>query len=81
MTAKTQAEIQKEYRDRKRQRLIDNNARVINYEVYPGTDADIKFLMKAGGYTDEKEMLTILIRNSARMVKLSPIIKSQKLEI
>ena len=81
MAAKLQKEIQKEYHDRKRQTLIDNNARVIRFEVYPGTDADIKFLMKAGGFTDEREMLTILIRNSARMVKLSPIIKSQKLEI
>ena len=63
MTAKTQAEIQKEYRDRKRQTLIDNNARVIRFEVYPGTDADIKFLMKAGGFTDEREMITKVLKN------------------
>jgi len=71
MTAKTQAEIQKDYRDRKRQTLIDNNARVIRFEVYPGTDADIKFLMKAGGFTDEREMLTILIRNAKKNIKSS----------
>lgn len=69
MTAKTQAEIQKDYRDRKRQRLIDNNARVINYEVYPGTDADIKFLMKAGGFTDEHEMITKVLKNLAADIK------------
>lgn len=69
MTAKTQAEIQKEYRDRKRQRLIDNNARVINYEVYPGTDSDIEFLKEYGGYTDEHEMLTKVLKNLAADIK------------
>ena len=71
MTAKTQAETQKEYRDRKRQALIDNNARVIRFEVYPCTDADIKFLMKAGGFTDEREMLTKVLKNLAFDVKKS----------
>ena len=42
MAAKLQKEIQKEYRDRKRQTLIDNNARVIRLEVYQGTDRVIK---------------------------------------
>ena len=70
---KTPAELQKNYRDRERQTLIDNNARVIKYVVYPGTDADIKFLMKAGGFTDEREMLTILIRNSAKNVETNGV--------
>lgn len=63
MTAKTQAEIQKEYRDRKRQRLIDNGGRVIKLEVYEGTDKTIKHLCKWGGFEDESEMLTILMKN------------------
>ena len=63
MTAKTPAELQKNYRDRKRQRLIDNNARVIKYVVYPGTDKVIKKMCALGGFDDEKEMLTILLRN------------------
>ena len=67
--SKTPAELQKNYRDRKRQTLIDNNARVIKYVVYPGTDADIKFLMKAGGYTDEREMITKVLKNLAADVK------------
>ena len=81
MTAKTQAEIQKEYRDRKRQTLIDNNARVIRFEVYPGTDADIKFLMKAGGFTDEREMLTILIRNAKKNVETNGVEWNRLLDI
>ncbi len=79
--SKTPAELQKNYRDRKRQTLIDNNARVIKYVVYPGTDADIKFLMKAGGFTDEREMLTILIRNSAGMIKFDGLIRPELLDI
>ena len=63
MTAKTQAEIQKEYRDRKRQTLIDNNARVIRFVEYPGTDKVIKKMCSLGGIEDEKEMLTILLKN------------------
>ena len=69
MAAKLQKDIQKEYRDRKRQTLIDNNARVIRFEVYPGTDADIKFLMKAGGFTDEREMITKVLKNLAADIK------------
>ena len=64
--AKTRAEIQQAYRDRTNQRLADNGGRVIKLEVYKGTDEDIKYLMEAGGFTDEKEMLTILIKNAAK---------------
>ena len=81
MTAKTRKEIQQAYRDRTNQRLAANGGRVIHLEVYEGTSNDIAYLIDAGGFTDEKEMLTILIRNSARMSKLSPIIKAQKLDL
>ena len=67
--AKTRAEIQKDYRDNKRERLADNGGRVIKLEVYSGTDADIKYLMEAGGFEDERELLTILIRNAAKNIK------------
>ena len=63
MTAKTPAELQKNYRDRKRQTLIDNNARVIKYVVYPGTDRVIKKICARGGYAEEQEALTILLKN------------------
>ncbi len=77
MTAKTQAEIQKEYRDRKRQTLIDNNARVIRFEVYPGTDKVIKKMCALGGFEDEKEMLTILLKNVNKlsMVEVDKLLK------
>ena len=63
MTAKTPAELQKNYRDRKRQTLIDNNARVIKYVVYPGTDKVIKKMCALGEFDNEQEMLTILLKN------------------
>ena len=66
---KTRAEIQKDYRDRTNQRLADNGGRVLKLEVYSGTDADIKYLMEAGRFEDEKEMLTVLIRNAAKNIK------------
>ena len=69
MTAKTQAEIQKDYRDRNRQRLADNGGRVIKLEVYEGTDKDISYLMEEGGFTDHKEFLTIAFRNLARDIR------------
>lgn len=69
MTAKTRKEIQQAYRDRTNQRLEDNGGRVIHLEVYEGTSNDIAYLMDAGGFTDEKEMLTILIRNAKKEVK------------
>ena len=68
---KTRAEIQQAYRDRTNQRLADNGGRVIHLEVYEGTSNDIAYLMDAGGFTDEKEMLTILIRNAAKNMKSS----------
>ena len=63
MTAKLQKEIQKNYRDRNRQRLADNGGRVIKLEVYEGTDKTIKKLCKWGGFEDESGMLTILMKN------------------
>ena len=77
MTAKTHKEIQKDYRDRNRQRLADNNARVIRFEVYPGTDKVIKKMCALGGFEDEKEMLTILLRNVNKlsMVEVDELLK------
>lgn len=77
MTTKTQAEIQKEYRDRKRQTLIDNNARVIRFEVYPGTDKVIKKMCALGGFNQEQEALTILLKNvdNLSMSELDKLLK------
>ncbi len=59
------AEKQKAYRDRERDRKTKHGSRVIRLECYKGTQDDIAYLMEAGGYTDEKELITILIRNIA----------------
>ena len=75
------AEKQKAYRDSERDRKTKHGSRVIKLEVYKGTQDDIAYLMEAGGFDDEKEMLTILIRNSAKMSRESPIIRTMKLAI
>jgi len=65
------AEKQKAYRDRERDRKTKHGSRVIKLEVYKGTQDDIAYLMEAGGFDDEREMLTILIRNAAKNMKSS----------
>lgn len=71
MTAKTDAERASKCRAKRKERMAQNGARVLTMEIYQGTDADIKYLMEAGGFDDEKEMLTILIRNAAKNIKSS----------
>jgi len=63
------AEKQKAYRDRERDRKTKHGSRVIKLEVYRGTQDDIAYLMDAGGFDDEREMLTILIRNAKKEVE------------
>ena len=60
------AEKQKAYRDRERDRKAKHGSRVIKLEVYRGTQDDIAYLMEAGGFDDEREMLTIIIKNLAK---------------
>ena len=69
------AEYQKRYRDKKRNRIASNGGRVIQYEVYRETDNTIKGCCRLGGYEDEKEMLTILLRNVGKL----PLSKRKKL--
>lgn len=73
------AEKQKKYRDNKRERLASNGGRVINLEVYRGTDADIKYLMAKRGLDDERELLTLMVRDEAAAERESecviPVIK------
>ena len=64
------AEKQKAYRDRERDRKTKHGSRVIKLEVYKGTQDDIAYLMEAGGYTDEKELITIMLRNTAKDIKM-----------
>ena len=63
--ALTNGEKQKAYRDRERDRKTKHGSRVIKLEVYKGTQDDIAYLMEAGGFDDEKELITIMIRNAA----------------
>ena len=63
------AEKQKAYRDRERDRKTKHGSRVIKLEVYKGTQDDIAYLMEAGGFDDEREMLTILIRNAKDVIE------------
>lgn len=81
MTAKTRKEIQQAYRDRTNQRLADNGGRVIRLEVYEGTSSDIAYLIEVGDFTDEKEMLTILIKNAARMIRFDGMISPELLDL
>ena len=67
------AEKQKAYRDRERDRKTKHGSRVIKLEVYKGTQDDIAYLMAAGGFEDEKEMLTILIKNITNDMRTSAI--------
>jgi len=69
MTALTNAEKAKNWRDRERDRKTKHGSRVIKLEVYKGTQEDIAYLMEAGDYTDEKELITILIRNVRKLPK------------
>ena len=73
MTAKTDAERQSKCRAKKKERLSKNGGRVLTMEIYQGTDSDIKYLMEAGGFEDEKEMLTILIRNAKAAIEVESI--------
>ena len=63
--AKTPAERQAKCYANRKERLSKNGGRVLTMEIYQGTDSDIKYLMEAGGFEDEREMLTILIKNCA----------------
>ena len=75
------AEKQKAYRDRERDRKAKHGSRVIKLEVYKGTQDDIAYLMKAGGFEDEKEMLTILIRNAKKNIETNGVKWNKLLDI
>ena len=63
MTAKSAAERQAKCYAKKKERLAQNGGRVIHWEVYRKTDEIVKECCVIGGYEDENEMLTILMKN------------------
>lgn len=79
--ALTNAEKAKNWRDRERDRKTKHGSRVIKLEVYKGTQDDIAYLMDAGGFDDEKEMLTILIRNAAKNIETNGVKWNKLLDI
>lgn len=66
MTAKTDAERQAKCRAKRKVRMAQNGGRVLTMEIYQGTDADIKYLMQLRGLDDERELLTLMIRDEAK---------------
>jgi len=64
--AKTDAERQAKSRAKKKERLSQNGGRVLTMEIYQGTDTDIKYLMQLRGLDDERELLTLMIRDEAK---------------
>jgi len=65
MMALTNAEKQQRYRDKEVIRKTANGSRVIKLEVYKGTQDDIAYLMAKRGLDDERELLTLMIRDEA----------------
>ena len=66
MTAKTDAERQAKCRAKRKERMAQNGARLLTMEIYQGTDSDIKYLMQLRGLDDERELLTLMIRDEAK---------------
>ena len=73
------AEKQKKYRDRERDRKTKHGSRVIKLEVYRGTQEDIAYLMAKRGLDDERELLTLMIKDEAEAEReaecVIPVIK------
>lgn len=66
MTAKTVNERQSKCRAKKKERLSKNGGRILTMEIYQGTNSDIKYLMQLRGLDDERELLTLMIRDEAK---------------
>lgn len=64
--AKSAAERQAKCYANRKERLSKNGGRVLTMEIYQGTDSDIKYLMQLRGLDDERELLTLMIRDEAK---------------
>jgi hypothetical protein len=63
-------------RDRKRkQRLAEENAKVraaavpVTFEAYKGTQADLALICELGGFEEQAEAITLILRNVANLAK------------
>lgn len=63
-------------RDRKRkQRLAEENARVraeavpVTFEAYKGTQQDLALICALGGFEEQAEAITLILRNVANLAK------------
>jgi len=63
--ALSNAEKQQNYRDREVIKDAKGGCRTIKFKMYKGTQDDIAYLMEAGGFDDERELITIMLRNAA----------------
>ncbi len=43
--------------------------RLLSMDMYKGTCADVDFLKSAGGFEQDEEVITLLVRNAAIMLK------------
>jgi len=67
--AKSAALRKKEQRAREAQHLIDVGASEIKLTIYRSTQEDLAYLQEAGDFEQAEEVITLLIKNTAQILK------------
>jgi len=67
--AKSAALRKKEQREREAQHLIDVGASEIKLTIYRSTQEDLAYLQEAGDFEQAEEVITLLIKNTAQILK------------
>jgi hypothetical protein len=67
--AKSAALRKKEQREREAQHLIDVGASEIKLTIYRSTQEDLAYLQEAGEFEQAEEVITLLIKNTAQILK------------
>jgi len=67
--AKTSAQRKREERERKAQHLINVGAKSYAIQLYRATQEELEYLKQAGGFDQDEEVIALLIKNAAEIIK------------
>jgi len=69
IVADSPATRKRKERARKAQHLIDVDAKVLKLVIFRSTQEDLAYLQEAGDFEQPEEVITLLIKNAAQILK------------